>query len=185
MSDVFEGGSVRYEHQNPFNKKELKMNTKKLFVTSLLLISFVLASATAVFALEPSIESFHDEGTQSLNCGSFVASGPYQQNVRATTFYDEAGNPIRVSFFIQFTGTLTNPTNDKSLTDTDSFTYIIDLQKGTETGVGLTFHMQIPGGGVAVLDAGRIYVDEDGNVTLTGRRDFESGGKEVICAALQ
>ena len=37
--------------------------------------------------------------------------------------------------------------------------------------------MKLPGYGVAVLDAGKIFVDENGNVTLAGRR-------EVICAAL-
>jgi len=160
------------------------MKKKKLFVTSVLLVLLVLAPVTSALASGPTIETFHEEGTQRLDCGSFVASGPYQQDGRVTTFYDEAGNPIRDSVFIQFTGTLTNPLNSKTLTDTDSFTIFFDLQEGTVTGVGLTFHMKIPGHGIAVLDAGKIFVDEDGNVTLAGRRDFEYGGAEVICAAL-
>lgn len=160
------------------------MKHKKLFIISLLLILLVLAPVTSAFALEPTFETFHDEGTQSLDCGSFVASGPYQQDGRVTTFYDADGNPIRDAVFIQFVGTLTNPLNGKTLTDTDSFTILFDLQKGTVTGVGLTFHMKLPGGGVAVLDAGKIYIDGDGNVTLAGRRDVEYRGEEVICKAL-
>ena len=99
--------------------------------------------------------------------------------------YDAAGNPIRDTVFIQFAGTLTNPLNGKTLSDTDSYTVFFDLQAGTITGVGLTFHMKAPGGGVAVLDAGRIYIDGNGNVTLAGRRDVEYEGNQVICAALQ
>ena len=160
------------------------MKNKKLLVIGLLLISLALLPVTSALALEPTIETFHDEGTQSLDCGSFVASGSYQQDVRVTTFYDSTGNPVQDSVFIQFTGSLTNPLNGQTLTDTDSFTVFFDIQEGTVTGVGLTFHMKIPGSGVAVLDAGRIFVDEEGNVTLTGRQDVHYGGEEVICAAL-
>ena len=160
------------------------MKNKKLFAIGLLLIILVLAPLTSVFALEPTFETFHDQGTQTINCGSFVASGPYQQDVRVTTLYDAAGNPIRDTVFIQFAGTLTNPLNGKTLSDTDSYTVFFDLQAGTITGVGLTFHMRIPGGGVAVLDAGRLFIDNDGNLTLAGRHDYGYGGNEVICAAL-
>ena len=160
------------------------MNRKKLLAVGLLLIVLTLIPFSSAFALEPTVETFHDEGTQSVDCGSFIASGSYQQDVRVTTFYDTAGNPIRDSVFIQFAGTLTNPLNGKTLTDTDSFTVFFDLQEGTITGVGLTFHMQIPGSGVAVLDAGRIFVDEEGNVTLTGRQDFHYAGEAVICVAI-
>jgi hypothetical protein len=178
-------GRNRDNHTSRTNsEKETKMKNKKLLVIGLLLISLALLPVTSALALEPTIETFHDEGTQSLDCGSFVASGSYQQDGQVTTFYDAAGNPIRDSVFIRFSGTLTNPLNGKTLTDTDSFTVAFDLQEGTVTGLGLTFHMKIPGGGVAVLDAGKIFVDEEGNVTLAGRRDVKYEGVEVICAAL-
>ena len=158
------------------------MKNKKFLVTGLLVITLILVPVTAVFAQEPTFESFHDEGVQTLDCGAFVASGPWQQDVRVTTFYDNAGNPIQDSVYIKFTGTLTNPLNGKTLTDTDSYTVFFD-ENGI-TGVGLTFHMRIPGGGVAVLDAGRLFIDNDGNLTLAGRHDYGYGGNEVICAAL-
>ena len=164
------------------------MKNKKLLmlVIGLLLISLTLMPVTAAFAMEPTFETFHDEGTWTVDCNSFVASGPYQQDGRVATFYDRAGNPIRDSVFIKFTGTLTNPLNGKTITDTDSFTVVFDLQEGTVTGVGLTFHTQIPGHGIAVLDAGRIVIDENGNVIFeAGRLDVHSGGVEVICAALE
>jgi len=44
---------------------------------------------------------------------------------------------------------------------------IVDLEAGTETTVGLVFHNNVPGEGIVALQAGRVTVDEDGNVLFS------------------
>lgn len=145
-----------------------------------------LASVTTVFAAKPDVETFHNEGSfVAADCGSFLALEDFVEDARVTTFFDQAGNPVRVQVHVNFEGILTNTATGLTLRDPGHFTIVFDLQEGTTTQVGLIFGITVPGEGIAVLDAGKIVFDEEGNVIFEGGpHQFLEGGEALICAAL-
>jgi hypothetical protein len=62
--------------------------------------------------------------------------------------------------------TVTNTANGKSLSGHEVVNIHADLQKNTEARTGVPFHVTIPGGGGALLDAGRVFFDANGNPNL-------------------
>ena len=155
-----------------------------LLVTALTLLT--LTSVTTVFAAKPFVETFHNEGSfVAADCGSFLALEDFVEDVRVTTFFDNAGNPIQVQVHSNFNGILTNSVTGRTLRDPGHFTILLDLQEGTTTFVGLVFGITVPGEGIAVLDAGKVVFDAEGNVIFEGGpHQFLHEGPALICAAL-
>jgi hypothetical protein len=140
----------------------------------------LLALPAAVSAAPPTVEIFHNEG-------SFVFSGPcpngvtlvgtFTEDVRVTTFFDRAGNPIRVQIKVDQSGAITNPETGQSVESPIHQTITEDLVAGTVTQVGLVFKATVPGVGVVFHDVGRVVVDAADNVI------FEAGPHDVLNTA--
>ena len=145
-----------------------------------------LTSVTTVFAAKPFVETFHNEGSFiAADCGSFLAVEDFVEDVRVTTFFDNAGNPIEVQVHSNFDGIITNSVTGRTVRDPGHFTITIDLQEGTTTYAGLVFAITVPGEGIAVLDAGKVVFDAEGNVVFVGGpHQFLEEGPALICAAL-
>lgn len=159
-------------------------SAKSLIALALLLLAFM--PATTVFAAQPDIQTFHDEGSfVAADCGSFLALEDFVQDVRVIVFSDDAGTPVKAESHINWNGVLTNSVTGKTLRDPGHSVIIGDLQTGTSKYVGLVFGITVPGEGIAVLDAGKVIFDADGNVIFEGGpHQFLDEGPALICAAL-
>lgn len=145
-----------------------------------------LTSVTTVFAAKPFVETFHNEGSfVAADCGSFLALEDFVEDIRVTTFFDNAGNAIQAQIHVNFNGVITNSVTGRTVRDPGHYTITIDLQEGTSTYTGLVFAITVPGEGIAVLDAGKVVFDAEGNVIFVGGpHQFLEEGPALICAAL-
>jgi hypothetical protein len=149
---------------------------------------FALALAAPAAAVPPEkvvIEDLHIEQVDSTSC-DFPFREVFDGRVTITTFFDEQGNPTRVTFHLPFHGTLTNEATGESVSADQVLVETDDLEEGTISWLGLRFRVTFPGLGVVLLDAGKIVFDADGNVV------FEAGPHQVVnedfaefCAALE
>lgn len=164
------------------------MKDKRLFalIIALIAVSLALAPVTTVFAAEPDIQVFHDEGSVvAADCGTFLALEDFEIDGRVTTFFDNDGNPVRVQVHVTYNGTLINSVIGLTLRDPSHLTLMADLQEGTTTHMGLAFAITVPGEGIVVLDAGKLVFDAEGNVIFEGgSHDFLDEGETLFCAAL-
>ena len=130
-----------------------------------------------VSASPPAVETFYNEG-------SFVFSGPcpngvtlvgsFTEDLRITTFFDNAGNPIREQIAVNVRGNVTNPATGVSADNPSHQTIIVDLVDGTVVQVGLVFKVQVPGVGTVFHDVGRVVVDAGDNII------FEAGPHDLL-----
>lgn len=149
------------------------------------LVALVLTpGAGAVPPEKVVIEDLHIEQVDSTSC-DFPFLEVFDGRVTITTFFDDEGNPTRLTFHLPFHGTLTNEATGESVSADQVLQLTVDLVEGTESDVGLRFRVTFPGLGVVLLDAGKIVFDADGNVV------FEAGPHQVVnedfagfCAAL-
>jgi hypothetical protein len=164
------------------------MKNKKLYSFVLCVVSALLAvvPVTTVLAAEPSVQTFHEEGTfVAADCGNYLALETFAQNTKETTFFDQNGNPVKLQVNATFNGILTNSVTGQTLRDSAHYSVMIDLQTGAEANVGLLYGITVPGEGMAVLDAGKIVFDAGGNLTFEGGpHHFFHEGETLICAAL-
>jgi hypothetical protein len=147
---------------------------RQLTVLLGLIGTLALAFAATAGATPPTTETFHDEGSMidTELCG-FAINASFEVDDRITTFYDSAGDPIRVVERLTFLGTLTN--GDKSVVDNDNWVVVHDLVGGTDIFLGTVFNINVPGEGVVVLDAGRVIFDAE-----TGEILFEGGPHQAL-----
>jgi hypothetical protein len=139
-------------------------------------------------AAQPSVETFHDAGAFEIGpCPSGVTLvETFMGDVRVTTFFDQAGDPVRAQVHIDFVGVVTNSTTGQTVKDPGRITRTIDLTTGARSNAGLYFSTIVPGVGVVFHDAGHLMYDTAGNLS------FEAGPHDVLhgdyvalfCAAL-
>jgi hypothetical protein len=144
------------------------MRGRSRFLLVLALALAPLALAAPASATEPTVETFHFEGTDPfVSCEGFDIIVNFSVDIVLRTFYDNTGEPIRMQFQIQGEGELVNTVTGATNTGASPSMVIVDLEAGTETTVGLVFHNNVPGEGIVALQAGRITVDETGNVLFS------------------
>lgn len=148
--------------------------------TTLLVLALAvapLALAVPASATEPTVETFHFEGTNPVaSCEGFDIIVNYSVDVVARTFYDNTGEPVRDQIQFQGEGELVNTVTGATNTGASPDMLIFDYQAGTLTDVGLRFHNNLPGEGIVALQAGRIIYDENGNVLFSaGPQPGEDG----------
>ncbi len=97
--------------------------------------------------------------------------------MRVTTFFDQAGNPVRLQIKVDAVGVVTNPETGESVENPAHTTVFVDLVEGTEAQVGLVFKATVPGVGVVFHDVGRVVHDAEGNLI------FEAGPHDVLNTA--
>jgi hypothetical protein len=137
-----------------------------LLVAALAVVPLALAAPAS--ATPPTVETFHEEGTQPfVSCDGFDIVVNFSVDIVERTFYDNTGEPIRIQIQVQGEGQLVNTVTRASNTGSGPIMVIVDLEAGTETTVGLVFHNNVPGEGIVALQAGRVTVDEDGNVLFS------------------
>ena len=139
------------------------------FLLVLALAVAPLALVAPASATEPTVETFHFEGTDVpfASCEGFDIIVNFSVDIVERTFYDNTGEPIRIQIQFQGEGELVNTVTGATNTGSSPSMVIVDLEAGTETEVGLVFHNNLPGEGIVALQAGRITVDEDGNVLFS------------------
>jgi hypothetical protein len=152
-----------------------------LLPASLAAVAFALLTLpVAVSAAPPVVETFHNEGsfTFAAPCPNGVTLvGTFTEDVRVTTFFDRAGNPVRLQIKVNQSGAATNPETNESVENPIHQTITEDLVEGTVTQVGLIFKATVPGVGVVFHDVGRVVVDAEDNVI------FEAGPHDVLNTA--
>jgi hypothetical protein len=137
-----------------------------LLVAALAVVPLALAAPAS--ATPPTVETFHEEGTAPwVSCEGFDIVVNFTVDIVERTFYDNTGEPIRIQIQFQGEGELVNTVTGATNTGSSPSMVIVDLEAGTETEVGLVFHNNLPGEGIVALQAGRITIDEDGNVLFS------------------
>ena len=153
----------------------------RLLPSSLAAVAVALLTLpAAVAAAPPVVETFHDEGSFSFAgpCPNGVTLvGTFTEDVRVTTFFDQAGNPVRLQIKVDAAGVVTNPETGESVENPAHTTVFVDLVEGTEAQVGLVFKATVPGVGVVFHDVGRVVFDAAGNLM------FEAGPHDVLNTA--
>jgi hypothetical protein len=152
----------------------------RLLPASLAVAFALLTLPAAVSAAPPVVETFHDEGSFSFAgpCPNGVTLvGTFTEDVRVTTFFDQAGTPVRLQIKVNVAGVVTNPETGESVENPAHTTVFVDLVEGTEAQVGLVFNATVPGVGVVFHDVGRVVYDAAGNLM------FEAGPHDVLNTA--
>ena len=158
------------------------MRLARLLLVCAVVFSAV-ASSQATLAAPPQIFTFLDAGSNIIGCGSFKVQEDYSIPTRVIVFasYPD-GEPINGQAHQDFNGTFKNLTTGYSLPEYAHRTIIFNNQAGTHKEVGLLLRVNIPGEGVAILDAGNLTFGSDG-VTFAGNHHW-ADGPDLICAAL-
>src|SRR6476659_3742239 len=125
------------------------MHAQRAFLVSTVLAMFVAGTATAATGA-PERGSF-DNGYESFVDTEVCAAAPWQFDVHATqheygrftVFFDKDGNFVKAMIHFNYDATIS--ANGITLVERDTWT-ITDYADGTSRDVGLTVHIQGPGG---------------------------------------
>jgi hypothetical protein len=170
-----------FSHQ--FQRSMSHMRLARLLLVCAVAFSAVASSQTALAATQPQIFTFLDEGSNLIDCGSFMVREDYSIPTWVIVFasYPD-GEPIYGQAHQDYNGTFTNLNTGYSLPENGYKTIIFNNEAGTRRLLGLFVHVSIPGGGVAILDAGNLTFGPDG-VTFAGNHHW-ADGPDLLCAAL-
>jgi hypothetical protein len=144
-----------------------------------------LALAAPALAIPPTtevtVENSSDVDTDL--CGfeiTFSDSGTF----KTTTYYDQAGNPVRsilTNFRDRFIETAT--ANGKTLTTNYPTVFITALPSEAYVQLGLRAAYHAAGAGLVLIDAGRIKFDAAGDVVVeVGPHQLFDGDVDAFCA---
>lgn len=142
------------------------------------------------FGRAPLHEVFFDDPAFALpdiDCGTFIIrETSFSNRIKVTTYFNDAGDPIRVRVHVQFQGVLTNLSTGKTLRDHAAFSNTFDFTEGTLTQTGISFHYRIRHEGLQVAENGRIVFDlETGDILFAaGPHDVTEQGLTAICPLL-
>jgi hypothetical protein len=137
-------------------------------------IALAMIGATIpAYAKAPLKEVFIDQGIFTLPdipCGSFTLTEVMDsESVMVTTFFDKAGDPVKVATRANFFGTITNSATGETFPDHASFTETENIPKGTTTVNGVSYHYIVGGQGQVYAEIGhKISVTATGEVTFQG-----------------
>ena len=147
-------------------------------VTSLLGVVPANASQPVTFTVE-----FDDHFVDTEIC-DFDVEVRFVGTLRITEFYDRAGNLVRVQIKGKDLGTATNVETGKTASGVDNWLETIDPTKDVGVIRGLVFHLNVPGHGIVLIDAGYIAFQGDEVVRVAGPHQVFEGEFEALCAAL-
>jgi len=151
---------------------------------------FVALPVAQASAQAPVKEHFVDQGLfllPDVDCGSFsLHEDLVSEDVTTTTFFDNAGNPVRVSTKANLDAVIHKSGTTDTVRDHSVFTETDDLVNGTTTISGPSYHYKVPGQGEVFAEVGhQIFVSDTGEVTFqSGKDDFTQQDLQGICAAL-
>ena len=97
--------------------------------------------------------------------------------VRVTTYFDQAGEPVKIAMKGNFFGTITNPASGNTYRDHASFTETYDLVNGTTTVSGASYHYIVKGQGQVFAEVGhKIFVTDSDPPEIL----FQSGQDDLL-----
>lgn len=146
-----------------------------------------LLSGTAL-ATPPQTVTTHEEGSLTIDCGTFTLHEDFVDDDRVTYRFDRHGVLSFVTVHERFRGLITNPAGE-TFKDPQSFTLFIDVggtptdpSDDTVTFAGLIRNIHVRGSGSVAHDAGLITIGPGGTVVLHGVHEvFEQGLQALIC----
>ena len=148
--------------------------TKGLVLGAIALM--VIGGTIPASAKAPMKEVIVDEGWFTLpdiSCDGFTLTEEMDSEaITVTTFYNKAGDPIKVATRANFFGTITNPLSGNTYADHASFTETINVPKNTTTVNGISYHYVVGGQGQVYAEIGhKIMVTGTGEVIFQGGQD--------------
>jgi hypothetical protein len=156
----------------------------RLMITILVLLT--LLSVIPAFAAKPDIQNFSAEYSYQIQCDGFHLDAQGTEKFRLTTFFDQEGAPIKLQGHFEFDELITSSLTGQTLSSPAHFMFQVDLQENTQSWTGFLYRIVVPGRGIAVLDAGRLIADFNGDLIFEGGPHMVfHGGEEVICTAFE
>jgi hypothetical protein len=149
--------------------------------------TLLLAIPSAASAQPPVRESASFTDSDFIQCDGFQDQFTDFFDAKAATYFDSAGNPIRIIVHWEHHSNDTNSVTGLTLHEHGHFTETDDLLTGTATITGNQEIMNRPGSGVVVQDVGRVVFDAAFNIVFFagGRKHSEVLlGDQVLCDAL-
>ena len=139
----------------------------------------------AAAATTPTRQAFSGPFEFDFTCPGFLATNAGVASGWETFYYSD-GTPSRSVVHIALTGSITNTSTGKALSNEANFTMTTDLLTGQSSIAGGALHVVSKGQGIVVLDVGIIRIDGNGNIVFEGgRHDLANGAAEANeCAAL-
>lgn len=157
------------------------------------LFTIMLVAALGLTVLGPPAWASQPERTvlvfdDTLIIDDFTCDFAFEERVTGritiTTFFDQDGNPARLHVTVSGRGEASNPESGQTLRFVQANLFDTDLSTGERTTAGLRFLAYIPGGGVVLLDAGRLVVS-DGQITFeAGPHQLITGDTDAFCSYL-
>lgn len=149
-----------------------------------LVASLALAATAGAGKPQQFSFSFEDSFVDTQSC-SFPVEVSFVGTISGLEFFDKSGNLVRVQAKGKDVGTVTNPANGKTASGVDNWLETFDVASGEYAIRGLYFHLNFPGAGIVLLDAGHIRFDANGDVIhLAGPHQAFQGDFAAMCAAL-
>jgi hypothetical protein len=159
---------------------------RTLTATLLAFVGLLVGVAPSAGAVAPErfTDEFVDQFTDTESCG-FPIDLRFEGSIDFTVFFDRDGNVVRVQGVGSDVGTATNPANGKTVTGVDHWLEVETVESGDFAVLGLFFHLNFPGAGIVLIDAGNVTFDSEGNVIhLAGPHQALVGDLTVLCEAL-
>jgi hypothetical protein len=156
-------------------------------ITLAILVAILALALPGVARATPPEHHTFDLGFNSFVDTEVCAAPPWQFDVNATEheygfstfFFDQDANFVKAIVHLNYDGTIS--ANGVTLVERDTWTFTYNAD-GTSRDVGLTVHIQGPGG-IVVRDAGQIVYNADGTVSyIRGPHEQFSGFS--FCPAL-
>jgi hypothetical protein len=145
---------------------------------------------TAASAKAPLKEIHVDESIFTLpdiDCGTFTLHEEMvSERVQTTTYFDRAGDPVKITTTANFFGEVTNTATEETFRDHVAFTETLNLPAGTTTVSGSSYHFVKADEGQIYAEVGhKILVSEDGTMIFQAGQDaFTQTSLEGICEPL-
>ena len=165
-----------------------------VFARALLIGAAVLVMATSpATAVPPDQFPFEVSDSGTYDCQQFGYGfdliSEYEQSGIYKVFYDNQGNERRATQHVQWFGTITNTLTGEEFRDHGTWTSRWEIEEGVDVlywETGAPWTITIPGEGAVFFNAGRFVLDlVTGDVSWTGQNDWQTGGQEALCNALQ
>ena len=150
---------------------------------AVLFVAFAM-SAGPVSAVQPQLEAFVDASSEVIECGDVSATVERRYEGTLAVFFDKQGNPIRIQFAAQMTGSVT-PDGGEAIEVRGDVLVVIDLVRATFAYDGQVLMANEPASGAIIQDTGRFLVDDLDNVLLeAGPHDAIDSGGAIFCTSL-
>lgn len=149
------------------------------------IVLMVIGGSAPASAKAPLKETFTDEGWFTLPdipCNGFTLTEVMDSEaITVTTFFNKAGDPIKIATRANFFGTITNILSGHTFRDHASFTETMNIPKGTTTVNGISYHYIVGGMGQVFAEVGhKISVSATGEVTFQGGQNDLASDPDLL-----